>query len=376
MPTYSDDGQWWWDGRSWQPVSQQPSTAPQQQPYAAPQQYAGQPQYAGPPQQPKKKGPALLIVAGAVVLVLIIAVGGVLVWKNTSSDGGSDTAAGAPPAGAKIIEPGQPVTAQALSEVHPQAFHESVIKRQMTAPIGQLRTSQFQTPADFASRKSMSITDVAIDHKLDKFSYQQSIMSSPPTEIRCVNGKEIYWSDYEKKWTPWRYERPTCSRKPFIGTGDAIVSSGLSAEQADKAIAYLRGATGFVNPAQPTLLSVGGRSYVRQVVDFKPVTRADGNSYGSAIPMWAFRETGNDPATWTWGNPFNLASGIHMVYYLDTATLLPVAAFQSAIPSPKAYQEQTVQLINYAYPAALPQPKLGNGPNTMALNLPEGWKVP
>ncbi|WP_133798705.1 hypothetical protein [Kribbella caucasensis] len=55
MPTYSDDGQWWWDGRAWQPVTPQP------------------------PQPPKRSGKAGLIVVCAVLLVLVISAGAFLV---------------------------------------------------------------------------------------------------------------------------------------------------------------------------------------------------------------------------------------------------------------------------------------------------------
>lgn len=390
MPTYSDDGQWWWDGRAWQPVTQQQYVAP-------PQQYQGQqqPQYGGgqppyqqqgfyQPQQPPKKKRTPLIVAGSLALVLVVGIGaGVVIWRNNASD---DTATGAPPKDAKIIEPGQPVTEQTLSEVNPQAFHESVIKRQMTTPIGRLKTAVFEDSKDFMSRESLLITDMAVDHTSGEYSYATSILDGPddpePGNRVCTGGpKPMIWSTVFKRWRESPFEDQNCTRMPFRGSGDAIASTGLTADQADKVIAYLRSNAGFVNPAQPTLLATGGKTYVRQVVDFKPVVLSDKSYWGAALPMWGLREAGLDPSTWKWSNPYPLGAGIHMVYYLDTATLLPVAAFQSGIDSPEAngkpaIEQPLIQVVNYTYPTALPVPKFGNSPNTLTISLPEGWKVP
>ncbi|MFG1628504.1 hypothetical protein [Kribbella sp. NPDC049227] len=401
MPTYSDDGQWWWDGRNWQPVPQQP---PQQPQYPGPQQYAGPPQYPGPQQQfpgqqppypqqgfygqpePPRKGRTAWIVVGAVLLAIGIPAG-IVAWRATSGDdneagGGSGTSASAPKG--KSLEPGQSVTEQSLAEVDPATFYESVVKRQMTAPIGRVKSSMFGDPQKFASRQLFPITDIAIDHASDKFYYFQTILSGPkddePTNIACAGSKEMHWSNYSKKWEQSSFTTNTCTKKPFMGGGDGVFSSGLTADQADKVLAKLRTYKGYVNVAKPTLLSAGGSTYVRQVVDFKPITLADKNYWGSAISMWAFRDAGLDPVTWPWSNPFNLTEGIHMVYYLDTRTLLPVAAFQKGIDTPAgngepAVKRTTIQVVNYAFPKTLPPMVLGRTANTLSLTLPEGWKV-
>ncbi|WP_165554032.1 hypothetical protein [Kribbella capetownensis] len=346
MPTYSDDGQWWWDGRSWQPVSQQPP----QQPYAGPppqQQFPGQqplyPQqgFYGQPEPPRKRRAVWIVVGAVVVGAVLLAIGvpaGILAWRATSGDdndaghGIGDSGTSEPKG--KNLQPGQSVTAQSLAEVDPATFYESVVKRQMTAPIGRVKSSMFGDPQKFASRQLFPITDIAIDHTTDKFYYFQTILTGPtddePTNIACLGTKEMHWSNYSKKWEQSTFTSNTCTKKPFMGAGDGVFSSGLTVDQADQVLAKLRTYKGYVNVAKPILLSAGGTTYVRQVVDFKPITLADKNYWGSAISMWAFRDAGLDPVTWPWSNPFNLTEGIHMVYYLDTKTLLPVAAFQRA----------------------------------------------
>jgi hypothetical protein len=378
VPTYSDDGRWWWDGRAWQPVIQQPPPPP----------YAGPPQqqmfYAQPPRQRSK---APWIIAMVVLLVIALIPVGIVGWRALSKD--DNQAGGTAPAGpngasGKIIEPGQPVTKQALSDVDALAFYESVVKRQMTAPIGRMRSAFFGDPQKFAALDFYTINDIAIDHKSDKFYNVKSILEGPkdddPTNIVCVGSKEMHWFNSTKQWQASRFSSSSCAKKPFMGANDGIVSSGLTADQAQKVLDKLHTYKGYVNPAQPTLLSVGGKAYVRQVVDFKPITLADKNYWGTAISMWAFRDAGLDPVTWPWSNAYNLTAGVHMVYYLDPVTLMPVAAFQKGIDTPAqandpAIKRPEIQVINYSFPKTLPTPALGKSPGTLTLALPEGWKV-
>ncbi|MFB6725395.1 hypothetical protein ACFCV3_34770 [Kribbella sp. NPDC056345] len=403
MPTYSDDGQWWWDGHAWQPVTQQP---PQQQPYGGqqypgPQQPGGQPPYQGgpqgfyqpqQPQQPQRKSRTLLIVAGAVALVLIIAVGGVLVWNNNSGDSGGTAgggpagsdrkAGGAPPKNAKTLEPGQPVTAETLAEVDPQAFHEGVMMRQMVAPIGRLVSATFESEEAFASRRQWVLTDYAIDHKTDKYYYFNALLHAAPEvdkrpyNMMCVGTKQMEYSNVYQQWSEARSPGNKCTKKPYAGHCDSVVSSGLTADQADVVIKELRAAKGLVNPAKPTLLSANGKTYIRQVVDFNPVMLGDNSYYGSQMMMWAFKEAGLDPVTWPWCNPYHVSEGIHMVYYVDTETLRPAASFQRGTEAPGREDDaDPVQVVNYSYPTTLPVSKLPKNAGTPRISLPEGWKL-
>lgn len=314
-----------------------------------------------------------------------------MAWRVSSGDDDTDTgghgstgSSTATPPERRNIEPGQPVTAQTLAAVEPVLFYESVVKRQMTAPIERLRTSGFGNPQEFTSHDLQSISDIAIDHSTDKFYRVQSIFLGPdddePTNRACLAGKEMDWSDSGKQWEQSTIDGMLCDEKPHLGGNDSIVSSGLTASQADKVLATLRTYEGYVNVAKPTLLSSGGKTYVRQVVDFKPIVLSDDHYFGAAISMWSFREAGLDPVTWPWANPFSLAGGIHMVYYFDTSTLLPVAAFQRGIDTPAhkgkpAVKHTTIQIVNYSFPKTLPTPALGKSANTLSVSLPEGWKV-
>lgn len=332
---------------------------------------------------PKKSrlGLVIGIVVGVLVLAIAVPVG-ILVWQGRTTEP-QTTAQGDDRT--KIIEPGQPVTEQTLSEVDPLAFYESVIKRQMTAPIGRLKTGIYLDRQRFKAQDGRVI-DAAIDHQTDEFYLVKSLVRGPkdddPFTTACVAGKEHSWSNYSQSWRESSSSGDRCTKKPYEGSGDSVVSSGLTAEQADQVIAKLRTYKGHVNAAQPTLLKTGKKTYVRQVVDLVPIILADDSYWGSAIPMWAFRDAGLDPVTWPWTNHYALAAGIHLVYYLDTETLLPVAAFQEAMDVPdnpngeRGSKQEGITVINYSFPPTLPaDPDLSKRGSPVAVTLPEGWKL-
>jgi hypothetical protein len=331
------------------------------------------------PPRKGRRGLIIGIVVGALLLVIGVPVG-ILAWR--ASSGATESAEGDDRT--RTIEPGQPVTDKTLSEVDPLSFYESVIKRQMTAPIGRLKSASYLDRQRFADGNGM-ITDAAIDHATDEFYLFKSLVRGPedddPFNTACVDGKAYSWSTYSESWRE-STSSDECTKKPRDGGGDSVVSSGLTVKQANKVLEILRSYKGHVNAAQPTLLKAGKKSYVRQVVDLKPIILADDSYWGSAIPMWAFRDAGLDPVTWPWTNHFALAAGIHIVYYLDTETLLPAVAYQEAIDVPDnpngepGSKQEGITVINYSFPESLPKtPVLDDKPNTLTIDLPEGWKV-
>ncbi len=341
----------------------------------------------GPPPK-RRRGLIIGIVVGALLLAIGIPAG-VLAWRATT--GGAPVAEGQGEGTGqgddrpKIIEPGQPVTEQTLSEVDPLAFYESVIKRQMTAPIGRLKSGNYLSRERFNDRDGL-IYDVAIDHKTDEFYLYKTLVhgadDDDPFSTACNNGEEYSWSSYSKSWRASSSSADRCTKKPYAGSGDSVVSSGLTAAQADLVIAKLRTYKGYVNAAQPTLLEAGKKTYVRQVVDLKSIILADDSYWGSAISMWAFRDAGLDPVTWPWSNSFALAAGVHLVYYLDTESLMPVAAFQEAVDVPKnpngepGSKQEGITVINYSFPKTLPpDPDLKSGGKPLSVTLPEGWDI-
>jgi hypothetical protein len=316
----------------------------------------------------------------AAVLVVIAVPAGIFGWRAVSKK--DDDVAAAPHG--KTIEPGQPVTAQTLAEVDPATFFEAMAKRQMTQPLERLKLSYFSTAQKFLNRSDWLITDSVINHKTDKYYFATTSRARPdddePTSAICKGGKSYSWNHILKKWQVVPFDSPECYKKQTFNTGDSLFASSLTPDQADTVLAKLRSYDGYVNPAKPTLLKADGRTYVREVVDFKPIILANESYGGTAISMWAFRDAGEDPVTWPWSNSFPLGVGIHAVYYLDTKTLLPVALFEKGIGAPAhnndaAIPAPGIQVVNYSYPKTLPTPVLNNSPQYLSLLLPQGWKV-
>jgi hypothetical protein len=348
-----------------------------------PEQFAQQPPpyQQGQPRPPKRRRGVIWVVVAAVFLVIAVPAG--IFGYRAVANRNNDPSAQAPHG--QTIEPGQPVTAQTLAAVDPATFFEGVAKRQMTQPLARYLSATFDSQQKFLKRSDLWTTvDAAIDHKTNKWYYAQMFQDTPadtkPTTSFCVGAQSYSWNYYANKWQVVPFDSPECTKKPSAGTGDALFASSLTPAQADTVLSKLRSYQGYMNPAKPTLITSGGKSYIREVVDFKPIILADLGYGGTAISMWAFRDAGEDPVSWPWSNPYALGVGIHAVYYLDPKTLLPVAAFQKGIPAPANGDEPAipapqVQVINYSFPKTLPKPVIDNKPHKLLLWVPEGWKV-
>jgi hypothetical protein len=373
QPTYSPDGKFWWDGQRWQPVPGAPTP---------------------PPPRPSRLP---LIIVGIVTLVLVLIAVPVVVFVLRTQTAGPTTTSSAPadpsPAG-PTLQPGEPVTKEKLSQVSASDFLWGTLTRQMTAPAVVTTDAYFETPANFTNHDVYYVKQVGIDHRTGtEVSGKDTTLASvtmrqdkPEHLTRCVGGK-AYWlsEDWETKKQKWRASTTTsCApdhRDWRHSVSDGIVPNGLTAQQAGAMIESLRDEfPGFVNASQPTLIKSGGKTYIRQVVDYKPIKLGDGRYWGTQIFLLAFKRTGLDPLTWSFMGGLGPGEGLHVSYYLDPETLLPVAATVRSTPvlgddgKVRERYDQT-QVFNYRYPDRL-TPLTLKDTKPMPLIVPEGWKIP
>lgn len=284
-----------------------------------------------------------------------------------------------------MIRPGEEVTRERLAQVSPSEFYWELLERQMTRPISLITSTYFAKPQDFEQHKSYYVNQLGIDRRTGEFtaaktSYQDGRTS---TMNRCVDGKYYYWSSYDEEWSHLQSSDQDCAEIPTLmhsASTDGVVTSGLSGKQADKVVATLREEfDGFAHPGKPVLITIDGKTYVRQVVDYTPLKLEDGRYWGTMIFTLAFEETGLDPETWPWYTGLGPGEGLHVVYYIDPHTLLPVASVMRSTPvlddqgKEKVRYDQTMA-FTYQFPAKLPEQTL-KGAKPLTLTLPEGWRI-
>ncbi len=406
-PTYSPDGRYWWDGRRWQlvpgapvqgppppngpPSGNPPPAPPSGQPTGQP---AGgwSPPSAVPPRRPNR---VPLIIALAVLVLVIIAVP---VGYFAIRGGGPGPIAGPPPTetttpAAPTIQPGEPVTKEKLSRISASEFLWANLTRQMTEPVTVITDAYFAKPDNFTNHDRYYVKQVGIDHRSGPDVTGKDVTLSDVTYIkdkpdqlsRCIDGTD-YWlsEDWETKKPEWQ-EGDTSSCRPqdgkwARGASDGIVPNGLQPAQAEGMISSLRDEfAGFAHPQQPTLVTASGRTYIRQLVDYKPIKLA-GQYWGTQIFLLAFKQTGLDPQAWPFEPGLGPGEGLHVAYYLDPETLLPVASTIRTTPvlaedgSVRERYDQT-QVYNYRFPDKLTPLDLKDTKPIPVL-VPEGWKIP
>lgn len=403
QPIYSPDGRFWWDGRQWQPVPGAPLDGPP--PPSGPPQWMQAPSQPGgawsPGAQPPRRRNRLPLIIGIAALVLVLITVAVVIYlypwqaagRATTPSSSASTSAEPSPA-APTLQPGEPVTKEKLSQVSAADFLWGTLTRQMTAPTVVITDAYFQTPANFTNHDQYYIKQIGIDHRTgteadgkDTTLASVSMREGKPEHLtRCVDG-QAYWltEDLTTKKPKWR-ESSTTSCTPDDASwrhsvSDGIVPNGLTAEQAAAMIESLREEfPGFVNARRPSLITSGGKTYVRQIVDYKPIKLGDGRYWGTQIFLLAFKRTGLDPLTWPFMGGLGPGEGLHVSYYLDPATLLPVAATVRSTPvlgddgKVRERYDQT-QVFNYRYPDKL-TPLTLKDTKPPQLTLPEGWKIP
>lgn len=428
----SPDGRWGWDGPQGRPSGagqpphpmpgfggQPPSTGPavspypgaqppfaQQPPYAAQPPFPNQPSYPNQPPFPNqppygmpgfggpgpgapgpftstpgpKRGKPWWI-AGVAVVVVGAIVGTVISLSGGSGGHGSATknaASGASAGNGKTLQPGQPVTTRSLGSVDPTSFLVSILKRQMTAPVTEVTAAYFETADELTSHSHYYVNDVTTDYATKAFNYQTVSYdnNSPDDLTRCVNGVTNLYDTYAREWNALKTSTTCTSLSVRVDAylSDGIAPGGMTQAQATKYIDSFVAYKGFVNAQRPTLVTSQGKPYVRMVVDFKPV-QLQGDYWGSQIFTWAFKDAGLNPLTYPFQNKFGISQGMHVVYYLDPRTLMPVYCKQTAITSPGQSPYYTALLFKYAFPATLqPETTDDHTPPTIS-DVPQLWTM-
>ncbi|QUQ66774.1 hypothetical protein JJ691_45020 [Kutzneria sp. CA-103260] len=319
-------------------------------------------------------------VIGAVVVVAVAV--GVFVLRPSSGGGGGADAGTA-------LQPGQAVNAQTLAGVSADAQFWSVFRRQIQAKIAVLTSASFNSQDAFASGQYDSIFKAGVDHGAKKpFLERTYFLQGKPSSLdKCVGGVEQTYYISSQRWSAQPPERPTtCTVQDqgLLYTGsDGIAPSGLNQTQADAYINALQNKyQGFVKAGKPTLFSANGSQYVRMAVDFGPVKIPNDGYEGNQIFIWAFKDTGLDGLSWPFTNGHTGVTGSHVVYYLDTKTLLPAYEVVSLNPAlddstDKPSTDDTsyfVGFYRYDYPDALPVSTTSDT-TPFTLQMPEGFKL-
>lgn len=154
------------------------------------------------------------------------------------------------------------------------------------------------------------------------------------SQNRCYDGNSARHATQKSDW----YVNPIDEESPcVIGNSvnyylsDGVTPGGLTQAQATKYVGYLRQQAGLITVKKVQLAEHKGKQYLHFSVDLNAID-AKGFYLGGQWLMWAFKETGLDPATHPFEYRIRGGEGMHIEYYVDPVAKLPVYSEMKSTP--------------------------------------------
>ncbi len=200
-------------------------------------------------------------------------------------------------------------------------------------------TSSFyfsNSPNDYS--RTGDLCQVGFNYDTKQFSYQRASASitgsSTPDLNRCMGSQEYYYlSSFADHGWQKSDDSSDCTVKllPLEGLNDGLNAGGLTSAQAQTFVRSLRAEVGLVAVKGLKLVTRQGRPLLRFDVTVKPIKTGWGYLSLQNF-MWAFKDTGADPATLPYSYLGSGGDGLHLSHYVDPSTQLPVYAQIATTP--------------------------------------------
>ncbi|TDD23215.1 hypothetical protein [Nonomuraea diastatica] len=318
------------------------------------------------------------MIALAAVLAFVVVLGlggGWLVWQN-SGDGGDAAAAGDPDT-LNVLKKGR-LTAADVSTVDPTALFYAGFKQMVTQPLLHLTQESYTEEAEYRQGEPGYVWESGFDYRTKKFRMAWGSADAEDPITVCRDGASYGFSYSLKRWDGPDTGDSLCRLKSaYRYISDGISTGGMTQAQADRWIKELQNDyKGFVKPGELRLTEVKGRQYLRLVVGYTPVKRADDMYYGGQSLMWSFKKTGLDPQSHPYSYTGGMGTGFHAVYYLDPGSLLTAYSEVEVTPAlgkdgrPREDGDFYKVRVEYHHPARLPAMKPEGSPARPELTWP------
>ncbi|SDM39068.1 hypothetical protein [Allokutzneria albata] len=307
-----------------------------------------------PPQPPKRRTGRVIALIATVVLVLGLGIGGWAVFGR----GGSESAAPGAAAPSSAARAG--LTEATLATTDPKKLLDDALLAFLTQPVLHTRMEKIWfgqvTPYLTGQPYYGQTVEGGYDYSRRKFAYHDH------SGYVCLEGVK-----FEVTRRGDRIDRGSCAVPHPLDwdskVGNGMLPGGLTPEQAQAFLGYLRTVQGFLDPGKPTWVERQGKQYVRLPVVFRTVQTSIGRA-GTQNFIWAFQKTklSFDGHVYTAGGSGD--AQVEAVFYLDPTTLLP--GYSESIVydtqnDPSGSKGQ-VRRVEYVWDGTLPAPD----PETMS----------
>jgi hypothetical protein len=185
-------------------------------------------------------------------------------------------------------------------------------------------------------KESKDVYKVGFDYQTKKivYAHDDAYDAASIAQDRCYDGNAARHATPTSDWyvNPIDAENP-CNLGEHVNyyISDGVTPGGLSEAQAQAYVGYLRGQEGLVVVKDLQLADNQGKQYLHFSVDLNPIP-SNGLYFGGQWLMWAFKETKLDPATHPFEYRIRGGEGLHIEYYVDAVTKLPVYSQMKSTP--------------------------------------------
>ncbi len=341
------------------------------------------PALAPPPAAPKKQRrhvlrwtllaiATLLVVAGAVVAVPLLRAGNSVADQEKTITTSTKQL--------QALGKQQTITAANLTGIDKSGAFMSVFKTASQQQNVQTTWDVYTTAKAVSGRPDQyNLYRSTIDYHSKKFNFEENSHDTNSLyQTRCVDGKEyIYDAKGLFSAAPaWQAASDstacnfTSAKSHF---NDGLNTGGLSGTQA---AAFIHGllVSKTINVNDMSLVSQKGKQYIRFDVTITPHKQSNKEYQGLQAFLTAFGATGQNATSYPYNFYGQGNQGVHLLYYVDPTTQLPVYAQMTSTPtvdSKTGKQQKTTaythRFIEYAFPAKLaPNTLDGNAPITFA----------
>ncbi|TDD06618.1 hypothetical protein E1292_15005 [Nonomuraea deserti] len=305
--------------------------------------------------------------------------GGWLLWQS-SGDGegeGGDAAAAGDPATLNVLKKGR-LTAEDVGTVDPTALFYAGFRKMATQPILHLTQESYTEESEYRQGEPGYVWESGFDYRTKEFRMVWGSADPEDPITVCRDGASYDYSYRLRRWDGPDTGDYLCRLKSaYRYISDGISTGGMTEAQADRWIKALQTEyNGFVNPRELRLTEVKGKQYLRLVVDYTPVKRADDLYYGGQSLMWSFKKSGLDPQSHPYSYTGGMGTGFHAVYHLDPGSLLTAYSEVEVTPAvgkdgrPREDGDFYKVRVEYHHPGRLPAMKPEGSPARPELTWP------
>lgn len=331
-----------YNGSDMNPNQQFTPPQPPQQPAPMPQMpmNMGQPEPFQPMQPPVRSNKRKILVIALIALLLLVVIPGIIfffVYQKKSNQ------TAAPAVDAK------PVAALAdkknLSESDVASLDKTnafwaYFKNASQQSVLTITKDYYWADTPTSTPTNRSIKRTGFDYSTKNIMQAVDVPGSGPSDwmrYRCYDGKEFVLTPTSSRG--WREKNGDdvafyCKLdRESSDINDGVNAGGLTSEQADTMIGYLRGHEGLITVDKLALTEHKGKQYLQFDVTLHPTFMKKDSIYmGNQWWMWAFKETKLDPATHPYGYVGAGGNGTKLTYFVDPSTKLP--AYSELITTP------------------------------------------